>query len=91
MKGVASMELHRNIGVTQKTAWFVLQRIREALKGALVPLVEGPVEAGAAYFGGCEANRYAHKHLNAGHRSVGNTAVVAGLVGRRVLYKGLTA
>ena len=30
LKGVSSMKLHRDIGVTQKTAWFMLQRIREA-------------------------------------------------------------
>ena len=30
LKGVSSMKLHLNIGVTQKTAWFMLHRIREA-------------------------------------------------------------
>ena len=30
LKGIASMKLHRDIGITQKTAWFMLQRIREA-------------------------------------------------------------
>ena len=30
LKGVSSMKLHRDIGVTQKTAWFMLHRIREA-------------------------------------------------------------
>ena len=32
LKGVSNMKLHRDIGVTQKTAWFMLQRIREAFK-----------------------------------------------------------
>ena len=32
MKGVSSMKLHRDLDVTQKTAWFMLDRIREALK-----------------------------------------------------------
>ncbi len=33
LKGVSSMKLHRDIGVTQKTAWFMLHRIREAWGG----------------------------------------------------------
>ena len=37
LKGVASMKLHRDLGVTQKTAWFMQQRIREAFQA------EGPV------------------------------------------------
>ncbi len=32
LKGVSSMKLHRDIGVTQKTAWFMLQRIRKAFE-----------------------------------------------------------
>lgn len=32
LKGVSSMKLHRDLGITQKTAWFMLQRIREAFK-----------------------------------------------------------
>jgi hypothetical protein len=30
--GISSYELHRNIGVTQKSAWFMLHRVREAMK-----------------------------------------------------------
>ncbi len=51
LKGVSSMKLHRDIGVTQKTAWFMLHRIREAWKigSAAFP---GPVEADETHAGG---------------------------------------
>ena len=50
LKGVSSMKLHRDIGVTQKTAWFMLHRIREAWKigSAAFP---GPVEADETHAG----------------------------------------
>ena len=39
------MKLHRDLGVTQRTAWFMLQRIREALAPLQAADLEGPVEA----------------------------------------------
>lgn len=44
LKGVSSMKLYRDLGVTQKTAWFMLHRIREAW-GGLKETFDGPVEA----------------------------------------------
>ena len=44
LKGVSSMKLDRDLGVTQKTAWFMLHRIREAW-GGLKETFDGPVEA----------------------------------------------
>lgn len=49
--GISSWEVHRAIGVTQKTAWFMLQRIRHALKGRRKRL-EGVVEVDEAFIGG---------------------------------------
>ncbi len=53
LKGVASMKLYRELGITQKTAWFMQQRIREAF-AAQGPkgLMEGPVEVDETYVGG---------------------------------------
>ena len=50
LKGVSSMKLHRDLGVTQRTAWFMLHRIREAWAAspASEPF-EGPVEADETY------------------------------------------
>ena len=75
LKGVSSMKLHRDIGVTQKTAWFMLQRIREAWKSNELPFA-GPVEIDETYMGGKERNKHSGKKLNAGRGPVGKTAVV---------------
>ena len=52
LKGVSSMKLHRDIGVSQKTAWFMLHRIREAWASEREALFSGPVEADETYIGG---------------------------------------
>ena len=74
LKGVSSMKLHRELGVSQKTAWFMLQRIREALN-TTPNRFEGPVEVDETFVGGREKNKHAHKKLNAGRGTVGKTAV----------------
>ena len=79
LKGVASMKLYREIGITQKTAWFMQQRIREAFadQGPPVPMA-GPVEVDETYVGGKARNMHAvqRKQLT-GRGGVDKTAVVA--------------
>ena len=75
LKGVSSMKLHRDIGVTQKTAWFMLHRIREAW-GEAREYFTGPVEADESYFGGKRANMPKSKRKDlTGRGPVGKTAV----------------
>ena len=77
LKGVSSMKLHRDLGITQKSAWHLAMRLRKALKGdgANLPFV-GPVEADETYIGGKERNKHVKKKLKAGRGAVGKTAVV---------------
>jgi hypothetical protein len=74
-KGISSMQLAKEIGITQKSAWFMLGRLREACAGELDKL-QGTVEADESFFGGKEANKHESKKLRSGRGSVGKTAVV---------------
>ena len=76
LKGVAAMKLHRDIGVSYKTAWFLLHRIREAFTATGPIIMDGPVEVDETYIGGLEKNKHAKDKLNAGWGPVGKTAVV---------------
>ena len=74
-KGISSMQMAKEIGVTQKTAWFMLQRLREACSGKMDKL-SGLVEIDETFVGGREANKHEHKKLRMGRGSVGKTAVL---------------
>lgn len=50
-KGISSCQLARDLGVEQKTAWFMNHRIREALKAKNDPLLDGTIEADETYMG----------------------------------------
>ena len=76
LKGVSSMKLHRDLEITQKSAWYLAMRLRKALEddGFRLPFL-GPVEADETYMGGLEQNKHASKKLKAGRGGVGKTAV----------------
>ena len=65
-KGISSMQLAKEIGVTQKSAWFMLSRLREACgsddgRGKL----QGIVEIDEVFIGGKDSAKHAHKRMGA--------------------------
>ena len=75
LKGVSSMRLHRDLKITQKSAYFMAQRLREAWSDSPGGML-GPVEVDETFVGGKEKNKHAHKKLKAGRGTVGKMIVV---------------
>jgi len=82
--GISSYEIHRAIGVTQKTAWFMLHRIRLAMETGSIVKLSGEVEADETFIGGLAKNMHKWKREQKikGRGSVGKTAVM-GIIERK--------
>jgi len=79
-KGISSVQFAKELGVTQKTAWYLEHRIREACVTGAFEL-RGEVEVDETYFGGKERNKHRSQRLNAGRGPVGKVPVM-GMVER---------
>src|SRR5438128_396244 len=74
--GISSYELHRALGVTQKTAWFMLQRVRLAMQNSSIEKMKGRVEAGETFIGGLARNMHKSKKKHLGTGGAGKAAVM---------------
>lgn len=75
-KGISSMQLAKEIGVTQKTAWFMLHRLREACGNDGIDRLRGSVEIDETFIGGLEENKHEAHRLKEGRGAVGKTPVL---------------
>lgn len=81
--GVSSYEIHRSLGITQKSAWFLSHRIRLAMQtGSFLKKLTGEVEVDETFIGGAARNMHKGKRKVLGSGTVGK-AVVLGILERK--------
>jgi transposase-like protein len=93
--GISSYEIHRAIGVTQKSAWFLLHRIRRAMQEGSFAKLVGSVEVDETFIGGLARNMHANKRPKLSRNGIVGKVAVMGLLERQgkvrtVVLDGLT-
>ena len=81
LKGVSSMKLHRDLNISQKSAWHLAHRLRKSFESDGQNFT-GTIEVDESYVGGLEKNKHYDKKLNSGRGAVGK-AVVVGMKDRK--------
>lgn len=74
--GISSYELSRGLGITQKSAWHVLHRIRLAMQNGTINKLSGSVEVDETFIGGKARNMHASKRKHLGTGGAGKVAVM---------------
>ena len=81
--GISSYEIARDLGVTQKTAWFMLHRVRKAMQaGTFWHKLEGEIEADESFIGGLARNMHKNKKTKITGTGGAGKAIVMGLLDR---------
>lgn len=74
--GISSYEIHRSLGITQKSAWFLLHRIRKAMQAGTFKKLAGDVEVDETFIGGLARNMHESKRKHLGTGGAGKVAVM---------------
>ena len=80
--GISSYEIHRSVGVTQKTAWFMLHRIREAMREDSFVKFTGTVETDETFVGGKPSNRHFSERQESKQGQKSHRTIVHGMLER---------
>jgi transposase-like protein len=85
--GISSYEMGRDLGITQKSAWFMDHRVRLAMKAGSIMKMDGEVEADESFIGGLAKNMHEKKRRHIGTGGAGKTAVL-GILRRKTSKSG---